>query len=444
MFGLFKKKEAPKEPPSQQRDEWKEFAAPFLPEELSIVAVTDASGFGSVKEPEQELWRVGIGLTAWMEEDSPDIHRGEASLVSLADDTLRNYLRQRVRPDFIIKFTARVSEDGRRLLLLDLPEPGFDPDLKAILEEQKKPVSFWEDGLGTFTLNRSVGWFETEAEWLGQPARLDFDRDENRADCLTHFHTLMERQEEWDQRVRALAAEKLLDLANDWAQESEEGRETAEITQEQFMERMELDAIQIYEDGAFEFWFNDGDLFWGHSIHVTGSLTNGPEEVMDPSLSPDRLVEELSRQKCAEVAAAHPDGLVIAADTVVSVGGLVLGKPHSREEAVRMLSALSGREHMVYTGVTLFSGGRTATEHEATSVRFRPLSQGDIDHYLATGEPMDKAGAYGIQGYGSVLVEGISGDYYNVMGLPVCRLGRMLARFGVDTLSMAAKKEQGT
>ena len=278
MFGLFKKKEAPKEPPSQQRDEWKEFAAPFLPEELSIVAVTDASGFGSVKEPEQELWRVGIGLTAWMEEDSPDIHRGEASLVSLADDTLRNYLRQRVRPDFIIKFTARVSEDGRRLLLLDLPEPGFDPDMKAILEEQKKPVSFWEDGLGTFTLNRSVGWFETEAEWLGQPARLDFDRDENRADCLTHFHTLMERQEEWDQRVRALAAEKLLDLANDWAQESEEGRETAEITQEQFMERMELDAIQIYEDGAFEFWFNDGDLFWGHSIHVTGSLTNGPEE----------------------------------------------------------------------------------------------------------------------------------------------------------------------
>ena len=109
-----------------------------------------------------------------------------------------------------------------------------------------------------------------------------------------------------------------------------------------------------------------------------------------------------------------------------------------------MLSALSGREHMVYTGVTLFSGGRTATEHEATSVRFRPLSQGDIDHYLATGEPMDKAGAYGIQGYGSVLIEGISGDYYNVMALPVCRLGRMLARFGVDTLSMAAKKEQGT
>ena len=93
-----------------------------------------------------------------------------------------------------------------------------------------------------------------------------------------HFHTLMERQEEWDQRVRALAAEKLLSLANDWAQEPEEDREPEEITRDQFMERMELDAIQVYEDGAFEFWFNDGDLFWGHSIHVTGSLANGPEE----------------------------------------------------------------------------------------------------------------------------------------------------------------------
>ena len=166
------------------------------------------------------------------------------------------------------------------------------------------------------------------------------------------------------------------------------------------------------------------------------------EEIAARTLGPDRLVEELSRRKCAEVSAAHPDALVIAADTVVSIDSQVLGKPRSEEEAGRMLRALSGRLHVVYTGVTVCCQGKTITESESTSVRFRPLTDADIIRYIATGEPMDKAGAYGIQGYGSVLVEGISGDYYNVMGLPVCRLAKMLARFGVDPLALAAEKEQ--
>ncbi len=166
------------------------------------------------------------------------------------------------------------------------------------------------------------------------------------------------------------------------------------------------------------------------------------EELATRTLTPDQLVEELSQRKCAEVAAAHPKDLVIAADTVVSIHNRVLGKPRSEEDAARMLAALSGKLHLVYTGVTVAKEGRTLTQHEVTSVRFRTLTQADIIRYIATGEPMDKAGAYGIQGYGSVLVEGISGDYYNVMGLPVCRLARMLARFGVDTLALAAEKEQ--
>lgn len=166
------------------------------------------------------------------------------------------------------------------------------------------------------------------------------------------------------------------------------------------------------------------------------------EEIFTRSLTPGQLVEELSRNKCAEVAASHPDDLIIAADTVVAVNNRVLGKPRNEEDAARMLNALSGRLHMVYTGVTVALGGETVTGHEITSVRFRPLTQADIIRYIATGEPMDKAGAYGIQGYGAVLVEGISGDYYNVMGLPVCRLARMLAGFGVDTLALAVEKEQ--
>ena len=166
------------------------------------------------------------------------------------------------------------------------------------------------------------------------------------------------------------------------------------------------------------------------------------EERADPALSPARLVEVLSRQKAAEVAAARPEALVIAADTVVSIDGLVLGKPRSEAEAAQMLARLSGREHTVYTGVTVRLGDRADTQHEAAAVRFRPLSEADIARYVATGEPMDKAGAYGIQGYGAMLVEGIDGDYYNVMGLPVCRLARMLAGFGLDPLALAAEKER--
>jgi len=167
------------------------------------------------------------------------------------------------------------------------------------------------------------------------------------------------------------------------------------------------------------------------------------EEVVDPDLSPDKLVEELSRQKCAEVAAnSEPDALVIAADTVVAIDGTVLGKPRSVQDAFAMLSRLSGRHHTVYTGVTVRRGEQIRTAHEATRVHFRTLTNEEIEAYISTGEPMDKAGSYGIQGYGSMLVEGISGDYFNVVGLPVCLLGRMLAQFGVDTMKIAAQKEQ--
>ena len=163
------------------------------------------------------------------------------------------------------------------------------------------------------------------------------------------------------------------------------------------------------------------------------------EERADPNLTPEQLVEELSRQKAAEIAANHPDSLIIAADTVVAVDGTVLGKPRDRDDAVRMLQTLSGREHTVYSGLTVCWQGRSVTQHEATAVRFRPLTLDDIHHYVSTGEPMDKAGSYGIQGYGALLVEGIRGDYHNVMGLPICRLGRMLLDFGVDCLALAGR-----
>ncbi len=159
------------------------------------------------------------------------------------------------------------------------------------------------------------------------------------------------------------------------------------------------------------------------------------EEDMGAQLPPDRLSEALALAKAREVAAqAGPEDIMIAADTIVTLDHQVLGKPHSREEAVSMLETLSGRHHVVYTGLAVLRGGETVSDHEATEVRFRPLSREEIAAYVATGEPMDKAGAYGIQGRGALLVEGIVGDYFNVMGLPVCKLGQILNRFGVKTL----------
>lgn len=165
------------------------------------------------------------------------------------------------------------------------------------------------------------------------------------------------------------------------------------------------------------------------------------EELPHPELTPAQLVEELSRQKAREVSAtAAPGDVVIAADTVVAIDGRVLGKPRTAEQAEEMLSALSGRTHAVYTGVTLWKDGEVLTEHEETQVTFRPLAAREIRAYVATGEPMDKAGAYGIQGRGALLVERIAGDYCNVVGLPLCRLGRMLSALGLDPWKEEARR----
>jgi septum formation protein len=177
---------------------------------------------------------------------------------------------------------------------------------------------------------------------------------------------------------------------------------------------------------------------------ITSFKTISPnidEHVFD-ALPPEQMVRELSGGKAAAVSShAGLNDIVIAADTVVVLDGAVLGKPADDLDAFKMLSALSGMRHQVYTGVTVCRGEACITEHEVTDVFFRELGESEIECYVKTGEPLDKAGAYGVQGYGALLVERILGDYYNVMGLPVCRLGRMLARFGVDCMRLAARMD---
>ena len=149
------------------------------------------------------------------------------------------------------------------------------------------------------------------------------------------------------------------------------------------------------------------------------------DETMDPQASAYDEVARLSREKAMAVS-REPEDTVIAADTIVVCQGKILGKPHSYEEAVSMLQLLSGRDHQVMTGCTVLKGDRAETFTEVTDLHFRSLSQKEIENYVASGEPMDKAGAYGIQGGAALFCEKMDGDYYNVMGLPVCRLGQVL------------------
>jgi septum formation protein len=149
------------------------------------------------------------------------------------------------------------------------------------------------------------------------------------------------------------------------------------------------------------------------------------DETMDETKRPFDEVARVSRLK-AEAVEREKDDVVIAADTIVVCQGKVLGKPHSEEEAVQMLSVLSGRDHQVMTGVTVLCGEKEAVFTEITDLHFRQLTEKEILRYVQSGEPMDKAGAYGIQGGAALFCTRLVGDYYNVMGLPVCRLGEVL------------------
>ena len=160
------------------------------------------------------------------------------------------------------------------------------------------------------------------------------------------------------------------------------------------------------------------------------------DESMDSRANPYAEVARVSQLKALAVP-RDPDDVVIAADTIVVCEGRVLGKPHDAEEARQMLRLLSGRDHQVMTGMTVLRGDKAAICTEVTDLRFRELSDREIDAYVATGEPMDKAGAYGIQGGAALFCARMVGDYYNVMGLPVCRLSKILHQIAPDMMGGA-------
>jgi septum formation protein len=155
------------------------------------------------------------------------------------------------------------------------------------------------------------------------------------------------------------------------------------------------------------------------------------DESMRPRETPRRHAERLARDKASAVAMRDPDLITIAADTIVVINRKVLGKPVDKADAARMLAMLSGREHTVITAVAVSRGKKLRSAIEEVKVKFRRLREEEIEAYIATGEPMDKAGAYGIQGFGATIVERVEGDYFAVMGLPLVRLVGLMREVGV-------------
>lgn len=290
MFKLFGKKQAdsPEETPAVQSSaldkhpETAALAAEFDPEEFDILAVTGANGFGGDKAPDAEFWTATLPLVAWREGDGP-IHEEDTCLVSLADDILLEFLKRRAQKDSIIQARVRQGLKGNRFLLVGLPTPIMDSELKAILDEKTREISTWVSGLGTFVLNRSVNWYQADVEWLDQPIQLTYDPDTEDAmkGAQDTALALMSDQAGWDQKIRAYAADKLLPLADALSQDEEpdermEESEAEEVTPEAFMARIELESIQTCPDGRFAFWFHDGDFSAERSIQVSGSLSDGP------------------------------------------------------------------------------------------------------------------------------------------------------------------------
>ena len=161
-------------------------------------------------------------------------------------------------------------------------------------------------------------------------------------------------------------------------------------------------------------------------------IVSDADESLEDGISASDAVREISMRKAAAVAAVtEGDRVIVAADTVVENDGEIYGKPKDAEDARRMLGKMSGGRHLVHTGITVTDGKKSVSETVTTEVFMRELSHCEIEGYIASGAPFDKAGAYGIQGAAGAFVEKLVGDYFNVMGLPICRLSEILSEFGI-------------
>ena len=270
----FGKKKEKEQVPSPQELQVQAFAQQFLPKEFTLVAVTAPEGVSEQREEGEELWTLTMPLTAWMDEDDGVVSTRPAQLQTLADDQLRSYLRQRLPGNFILKASVRPAKEGGLFQLVGMPEPGFDPELKAILNEQVKPVTLETEDLGTFTLIRSMNWFERQVDWLDQTVQITFGRaeDEEQQNSLATVRALLSNAQDWDARIRDLAADRLLDSVND-------ASEDEPVSREELRESLAAETILAAPDGEFTAWYGS-DLFFGRAARISGNLSQGSTEAV--------------------------------------------------------------------------------------------------------------------------------------------------------------------
>jgi hypothetical protein len=248
--------------------------------ETTLLGVVYPPGAGASRSPGNP-WTVRFQLQPWRQVGGV-LHESNLSISKpVADDELQNFTHV-LRPYQIIQVRVRfVDKDLPRAELIELEELNVtDAELLEHAERLQQPVTISDPTFGTLTFNRDVDWWEANVAWLNQPIQLFLSVEEpaDLESVLASARILWQNQAQWSQRVQDFAIDKLLELKNDsWLEEDEEP-----LTASQFVERMTLESITIYPDGGFDFLHNDGDLFWGHSIQVTGTLREGPTDADIP------------------------------------------------------------------------------------------------------------------------------------------------------------------
>lgn len=250
------------------------FERNFTENVIEIAAVTGTSGIGAGKVGGDSMWTASIDLIAWKSlEANALINREELRLEWLVADEEWEKSRDILNENTIVRLKVRKGENS--MMLVKVIDSSYkDEDLEVVLQESMKPVFYNDEVLGEFELEKSVKLFEKRITWAGEKGSLYFDwnDDENvMKSALAIAHTLFKDQDVWNKKIREYASEELVELANDWLQDNDEA-EIDEITKEMFIDFMKLDTISVYPDGDFEIFFFDGDMFWGHSIIVSGNI----------------------------------------------------------------------------------------------------------------------------------------------------------------------------